>query len=59
MTVRSMLRRAAWMKWFPPIAKRSPSPEKTTTLSSGFASFMPVAKGIARPWVVWKESRFT
>ena len=34
-------------KWFPPIAKRSPSPEKTTTLSSGFASFMPVANGIA------------
>src|SRR6516165_5520785 len=29
------------------------------TFSLGFASFNPVAKGIARPWVVWKESSFT
>ncbi len=56
--VMSMLRRQAWMKWFPPMAVRSPSPLYTTTLSSGFASFRPVANGIARPCVVWKESRF-
>jgi 2-oxoglutarate ferredoxin oxidoreductase subunit gamma len=24
---RSMLRRAAWIRWLPPIAERSPSPE--------------------------------
>ena len=48
-----MLRRAAWMKWFPPIANRSPSPAKTVTWRDGLASLMPVANGIARPWVVW------
>ena len=37
---------------------RSPSPLMTTTLSSGFASFRPVAKGMARPCVVWKEFEF-
>ena len=51
-----MLRRAAWMKWLPPMANRSPSPEKTITFSSGLAILMPLAKGMARPWVVWKES---
>jgi len=51
-TVRSMLRRAAWMKWLPPMPKRSPSPEMTTTFILGLASFSPVAKGMARPWCV-------
>jgi hypothetical protein len=59
MTRRSMLRRAAWMKWLPPIAVRSPSPLKTTTSSSGRASLRPVANGTARPCVVWKESSLT
>ena len=40
------------------MANRSPSPEYTTTFSLGLASFSPVAKGIARPWVVWNESSF-
>jgi len=40
------------------MANRSPSPEYTTTFSLGFASFNPVAKGIARPCVVWNESCF-
>ena len=54
----SMLRRAACMKWLPPMAERSPSPEYTTTFSFGLDSFRPVANGIARPCVVWNESRF-
>ena len=29
----------ACMKWFPPIAAQSPSPVKTITFKSGFASF--------------------
>src|SRR5579862_722150 len=41
------------------MAERSPSPEYTTTFRLGLASFKPVAKGIARPCVVWNESRFT
>src|ERR1019366_1165750 len=53
----SMLRRAACMKWLPPIANRSPSPEYTTTCSSGLESLSPVANGMARPWGVWKLSR--
>jgi len=40
------------------MAVRSPSPLYTTTFSSGLASFNPVANGIARPCVVWNESRF-
>ncbi len=52
MTVMSMLRRQAWMKWFPPIAVASPSPLTTMTFLSGFAIFRPVAKGRARPCVV-------
>ncbi len=47
-----MLRRAAWMRWLPPMAVASPSPEMTTTSFSGLASLMPVAKVRARPWVV-------
>ena len=35
--------------------ERSPSPLITTTFRSGFASFKPVAKGMARPCVVWNE----
>ena len=54
--MKSMFRRAAWMKWLPPMAVRSPSPENTVTVSSGFASFSPVANGKARPCVVWNES---
>ena len=55
-TVMLMLRRAAWMRWLPPMANRSPSPENTMTFRSGLVSWRPVAKGIALPWVVWKES---
>src|SRR3974390_629303 len=54
-----MSRGAAGIRWLPPIADRSPSPEYTTTFNLGFASFSPVANGIARPCVVWKESSFT
>ena len=54
----SMFLLAACMKWFPPIANRSPSPLITATCSSGFASFIPVARAIGRPCVVWKESMF-
>src|SRR3970040_341048 len=46
-TSRSMFRRAAWMKWLPPIPTRSPSPEKTVTSSSGRPRFSPVAEGMA------------
>jgi hypothetical protein len=48
MIVISIFLRAAWMKWFPPMAKRSPSPLYTTTFSFGFASLRPVANGIGR-----------
>src|SRR3989304_4840587 len=48
MTLRSMFRRAAWMKWFPPMANRSPSPPNTGTSSSGFARFRPGPNGMAR-----------
>ena len=54
----SRLRRAAWIRWLPPMPERSPSPEKTVTSSSGRPSLRPVAKGMARPWVVWKASSF-
>ena len=52
MTVMSMLRRQAWMKWFPPMAVASPSPLTTMTFLSGRDIFRPVAKGSARPCVV-------
>ena len=51
-----MFRRQPWMKWLPPMAARSPSPVKTTTLRFGFAILTPVANAMARPWVVWSES---
>ena len=35
MTVRSTFLLAAWIKWFPPMANRSPSPLKTTTTPVG------------------------
>jgi len=44
------------MKWLPPIPDMSPSPVKTMTESSGRASFTPVAKAMARPWVVCRPS---
>jgi hypothetical protein len=50
--VMSMLRRAAWMKWLPPIDNASPSPMGTITFSSGLLSLTPVAKASARPWIV-------
>jgi hypothetical protein len=50
---------AAWIRWFPPMAKRSPSPLIITGLRSGLERLTPVAKGIALPWVVWKASVFT
>src|SRR3989304_1286966 len=49
MTVMSMLRRQAWMKWFPPIAVASPSPLTTITRLSGPAAFRPPAGGGGRP----------
>ena len=56
MTVMSTFRRQPLMKWFPPIAPRSPSPVNTTTLRSGLESLSPVANAIALPWVVWSAS---
>jgi hypothetical protein len=52
-SVRSTFLLHACRKWFPPIAPASPSPLTTMTLSSGLASFTPVANASARPWVVW------
>ncbi len=34
------------------MAELSPSPVMTMTVSSGLAIFTPVAKAMARPWVV-------
>ena len=51
MAVMSMLRRQAWMKWFPPMAVQSPSPITSTTVSSGRCSLIPVANARERPWV--------
>ena len=48
----SMLRRAAWMRWLPPIAVQSPSPVMTITCRSGRAILMPVANVNVRPCVV-------
>jgi hypothetical protein len=48
----SRLRRAAWMKWLPPMEKMSPSPAASTTVRSGRAIFRPEAKASERPWVV-------
>ncbi len=56
MTVMSRFRLHPLMKWFPPMAPRSPSPVKTTTLSSGLDSFSPVANAIGLPWVVCMAS---
>ena len=50
----SRLRREAWRKWLPPMARPSPSPPTATTFSSGFATLMPVAMGSARPWTLLK-----
>jgi hypothetical protein len=49
-----MLRRMAWTRWLPPIAMASPSPMTVMTVMSGWASLMPVANAVARPWVVWR-----
>ena len=54
----SMLRRTAWMKWLPPIARPSPSPEICHTVMSGLATLKPVATAAARPWMVWKPKVF-
>ena len=49
----SMLRRMAWMKWLPPMASASPSPQACQTVSQGFATLMPVETAVARPWMLW------
>src|SRR5674476_741274 len=59
MAVRFRLRRAAWIKWLPPMAVASPSPMTTITWSLGLASLTPVAKVKARPWVVWSVLKST
>src|SRR5665811_634767 len=43
--VMSTLRRAAWMRWLPPMAAQSPSPITTTTCRLGSATLAPVATG--------------
>jgi hypothetical protein len=45
----SRLRRMVWMKWLPPMARASPSPVITHTISSGRDTFSPEAKEGARP----------
>src|SRR5579884_1249457 len=55
--VTSMFLRAAWMRWLPPMARPSPSPVMTMTVSSGRASLRPVAKAGARPWVAWRVQK--
>jgi hypothetical protein len=55
-TDRSRLRRAAWIRWLPPIPARSPSPAMMMTFMSGRITLTPQAKAIARPWVVWRVS---
>ena len=54
-----ILRRAAWMKWLPPMANASPSPIGTMTCRSGRDILMPVAKASALPCsvcMVWKST---
>ena len=46
--LRLMLRRLAWMKWLPPIARPSPSPDTCQTVRLGLATFAPVAIAAAR-----------
>ena len=48
----SMLRLMACMKWFPPMARPSPSPLICQMARSGLATFAPVAMAAARPWIV-------
>ena len=50
----SRFRRRAWMRWFVPIDRLSPSPVATQTDRSGRAHFTPMAIGSARPWMLWK-----
>ena len=54
MTLMSTLRRIECRMWLPPIDSASPSPVMTHTISSGLASFRPVASVGARPWIEWK-----
>ena len=49
----SMFLLMAWMKWFPPMAKASPSPLTCQMQRSGLATFIPVAIAVARPWMLW------
>ena len=56
--VTSMLRRAAWIRWLPPIATQSPSPMMTMTLRPGSAALAPVATASARPWAVCTVDQF-
>ena len=56
---RSTLRRNAWMKWLPPIARPSPSPEICQIVKLGLATLAPVATAAARPWIVWNPYVFT
>src|SRR3990172_3559379 len=53
MYVMSRLRRIACIVCPRPIPYPSPSPPVTITWRSGFASLMPVATGIERPWIEW------
>jgi hypothetical protein len=41
------------IRWLPPIDSPSPSPVTIHTVRSGRASFSPVAKVGARPWIEW------
>ena len=47
--VMSGLNLQAWMKWAIPSEYVSPSPAKAITFKFGFPSFIPIARGIARP----------
>jgi hypothetical protein len=51
--LRFTFRRRAWMRWFPPIDRASPSPVTTHTESLGLAVATPVAMAGARPWMLW------
>ena len=47
------------VKWLPPIARPSPSPEICQIVKLGLATLAPVATAAARPWIVWNPYVFT
>ena|GEM_PF-5084256 len=45
-------RRSRCIRWLPPMLSPSPSPVTIHTSRSGLATFKPVTKPGARPWIV-------